>query len=107
VFYVDAQGRLQLQWMPPPEQDDIEALAEAVRRRVLRACDLQLCEPEAEQLALATAQARAIDLLPDGPQPQPQQRRPSPLCASTAGFSLHAGVAVGCGDRGKLEDSQR
>jgi len=115
LFVPAADGLLTFVPLPPPTDEEIEALALKIAHRltavVERRCD-DAFETDAllEQTAAALQQALAVAVKAPVPRdqlglagqedPQPPAK---PLCARVAGFSLHAAQAVAAPDRAGLE----
>jgi len=114
--------------LPPPTDDDVAALAEAIARRVQRLLDKRgLADPEAftaayaelceEQPALAAFGAASSQgrqaIGPNRGQPvprlrgersdKPRARRKGRLCAEAEGYNLHAATWVNAHQRTRLE----
>ena len=102
--------------LPPPSTEDVEGLIVDVADR----CERWLrragygdedapAEPDEEQDGLSTIQARSLEGRAALGRVRRVQRRGGreyqmpPRCASSRGYSLHAGVAAGAQDRAGLE----
>jgi hypothetical protein len=103
VFHVDSTGKMAFQWLPPPEQHDIEQLLSRIRRRILKLCDVEPKEPDDDQVALAQAQAEAIETAVRAEPGEGEHRQRPQLSSYQMGFSLHAGLSVAADRRKKLE----
>ena len=93
-------GGVSFQRLPPPDDDDVEALVRRCASRVLRLLRRELDDDEPEADALAALEAASLKARPaangDGPKKKP-------LTAFLEGFSLHAGVHLHANDRRGLE----
>lgn len=104
VFYLDADDKMQFQWLPPPEPQDVAALLSKIRKRVLAVCDTELAEPDDDQMALASDQAQAVGLYAHSETARAEvSGNPAAKSAYLRGFSLHAGLATEANNRKKLE----
>ncbi len=79
--------------LPPPEDEDVEAILRRVIRRTAKV--LAAYDEESEDEALAALQAAEVDRRLRYPDPFPHVRR----SAFLEGFSLHAGVRIHENDR--------
>ncbi|MBK8481828.1 MAG: transposase [Proteobacteria bacterium] len=103
VFSVDEGGALGFAQLPPPRDDEVEALLRRIGDRI-EALVQQQCadaidddDPDALQHSLAEAtQAPRRHPWQTHPAPQPPAR---PRCFALDGYSLHADVAVAAEDR--------
>src|SRR3990172_3093163 len=86
VFGLDEDGPARFVPLPPPEDEDVEAILRRVIRRTVKV--LAPYDEGSEDDALAALQADEVDRRLRYPDPFPHVRR----CAFLEGFSLHAGV---------------
>ncbi len=93
VFELEEEGPARFVSLPPPEDEDVEAILRRVIRRTAKA--LAAYDEEFEDDALAMLQAAEVDRRLRYPDPFPHVRR----SAFLEGFSLHAGVRIHEHDR--------
>ncbi len=93
VFELDEDGPARFVSLPPPEDEDVEAILCRVIRRTAKV--LAAYEEESEDEALAALQAAEVDRRLRYPDPFPHVRR----SAFLEGFSLLAGVRIHENDR--------
>jgi hypothetical protein len=93
VFELDEDGPARFVSLPPPEDEDVEAILRRVIRRTARV--LAAYDEESEDEALAALQAAEVERRVRYPHPFPHVRR----SAFLEGFSLHAGVRIHENDR--------
>jgi hypothetical protein len=94
VFHMTADGQLQLQYLPPPTNDDVKALLLRIRTRVLKVvAKYDDSIPDDDQMALVNAQHEACRP-PLFTIPYTDDELKRPLCASKDGFSLHADLSI-------------
>jgi hypothetical protein len=86
VFELDEDGPARFVSLPPPKDEDVEAILRRVIRRTAKV--LADYEEESDDEALAALQAAEVDRRIRYPDPFPHVRR----SAFLEGFSLHAGV---------------
>ena len=86
VFTLGEDGPARFVPLPPPEDEDVEAILRRVIRRTVKV--LAPYDEGSEDDALAALQAAEVDRRLRYPDPFPPVRR----CAFLEGFSLHAGV---------------
>ncbi len=106
VFFVDEDGALQFEQLPPPRDDEVEALVRRIGGRIEALVQQQSDDtiddddPDALQQSLAEAAL--------APRRHPWQTRTAPpptdrpRCFQLDGYSLHANVAVAADDRAGL-----
>jgi hypothetical protein len=100
VFVCGDDGGVCFQHLPPPEDDDIDALLRQCASRVLRLLRRELDDDEPEVDALAALEAASLKARPAASGDAPKKKR---LTAFLEGFSLHAGVHLHANDRRGLE----
>jgi len=93
VFELDEDGPARFVSLPPPKDEDVEAILRRVIRRTARV--LADYDEESEDEALAALQAAEVGRRIRYPDPFPHVRR----SAFLEGFSLHAGVRIHENDR--------
>jgi hypothetical protein len=109
VWQERPDGTVAFHPLPPPTDDDVEALAARVVRRTARILARRDADDadrsgDGEPDALAHAQAEAVQTplaLAEPEREAPRARRR--LCAFVEGFSLHANTFVDAADRAALE----
>jgi hypothetical protein len=106
VWHELADGSLGFHPLPPPTDEDIEAIAVRIVRRaarlVARRDDGSVADDEHDALAHAQAESAQLPMaLADPPPRTPTSTRRR--CALVDGFSLHANTSVDAADRGALE----
>lgn len=106
VWHEQADGSVTFHALPPPTDEDVEALAVRIVRRVTRllARRDEGASDDGEPDALTHAQAESVQLPMQLSEPTPRttpstRRR----CALVDGFSLHANTSVDAADRAGLE----
>jgi Putative transposase len=99
VFALDGGGPARFVAIPPPRDEEVEAILRRIVRRAAKALvgleDDLGCEAD----ALAALQAAEVERRIRYPDPFPHARR----SAFLDGFSLHAGVRIHANDRAGLE----
>ncbi|MFH1436969.1 MAG: transposase [Pseudomonadota bacterium] len=97
--------------LPPPTDQEIEALTEKIADRLKKVAVAagvggdEAIEPEGEQLLLAQSMAEALPspLSPSFFDTMPRQPVRKPLCANVEGYGLHAARIVAAYDRAGLD----
>jgi hypothetical protein len=100
MFVQGDDGGVCFQRLPPPDDDDVEALLRRCASRVLRLLRRELGDDEPEADALAALEAASLKARPAAIGDGPKKKR---LTAFLEGFSLHAGVHLHENDRRGLE----
>ena len=108
LFVIDGET-LRIEHLPPPTDEDIDALLATVRRKVtslfergpLAADEVAVEEADVSALQLAIAEAAQTPRAPR--RDLLDERPPRPLCAAEEGFSVHAATTVEADDRLGLE----
>ena len=114
VYAREADGVLRFHRLPPPTTEEVERLVEglavAAERMFLRAgCETGLEGEEEDGLSVVQAASVAGRSAVRGRKAKRVQVlggrafRLPPRCATCAGYTVHAGTAVGAQDRGGLE----
>lgn len=104
VWHELPDGSLGFHPLPPPTDEDVEAIAVRIVGRVARLLarrDGDSVDDEPD--ALAQAQAEALQLPMPWAEPPPRTSSSRRRCALVDGFSLHANTSVDAADRPALE----
>jgi len=103
--FVPGGGALEFAHIPPPEQEDVERLAERIAVRLGSIARRRIGDDERvvedDDAAMFAAAAESLRL--PGIRPREDEADSRRLCASVDGFTLHAGRHVEAGDREALE----